>query len=265
MNKNKSVNIIIPLYSNILNGNQKLSLDRCFSVLSAYQITAVVPEDLDVVPIAQSYPLLKFEKFKSDFFKGREGYNKLMMSATFYQRFVDWDYILIYQSDAYVFFDNLQSWANRGYDYVGAPWLEKPIYKSLLYRVVRYIDYKLHFYVDGYSERHLVKGKVGNGGLSLRKVSSFLSFIESNRERVELYCQRCNFHRYHEDVFWALEPKDIFVYPNETEALGFSFDKYPSLCYRLNNNTLPFGCHAFYHKRNIAFWRRFIPKINLQS
>ena len=31
--------------------------------------------------------------------------------------------MLIYQLDAYVFKDELLNWANKGYDYIGAPWL----------------------------------------------------------------------------------------------------------------------------------------------
>lgn len=45
-----------------------------------------------------------------------------------------------------------------------------------------------------------------------------------------------------------------FTYPDYMEALQFSFDKYPSLCYKLNNNQLPFGCHSWYKRRMKDFW-----------
>ncbi|MGL4806544.1 MAG: DUF5672 family protein, partial [Bacteroidales bacterium] len=101
-------------------------------------------------------------------------------------------------------------------------------------------------------------GKVGNGGLSLRKVSSFISFLRNNKNKADHYIERCDFHRFFEDVFWAVEPQQSFKYPTTQEALRFSFDTYPWLCYKENNNTLPFGCHAFTKWKTILFWKQHI-------
>jgi hypothetical protein len=39
-----------------------------------------------------------------------------MKSKQFYERFVAYDYMLIYQLDAYVFKDELDDWSAKGYD-----------------------------------------------------------------------------------------------------------------------------------------------------
>jgi len=44
-----------------------------------------------------------------------------MMSPAFYDAFKAFDYILIYQLDAFVFRDELEYFCSLGYDYIGAP------------------------------------------------------------------------------------------------------------------------------------------------
>lgn len=56
------------------------------------------------------------------------GYNRLMLSEDLYSAFSNYEYILICQSDAYIFRDELKEWCEAGYDYVGAPWLRRPLY-----------------------------------------------------------------------------------------------------------------------------------------
>ena len=78
------------------------------------------------------------------------------MSKEFYKRFSKFKYILIYQLDCLVFSSNLKSWCQLGYDYIGAPIFIKLNTPSL--------DYCF----------------IGNGGLSLRKVSKFIRVFESS-------------------------------------------------------------------------------------
>ena len=103
--------------------------------------------------------------------------------------------------------------------------------------------------------------KVGNGGLSLRKVKSCLDVTVKYDDIIKIYNNHPNMSIFNEDGFWSHEPKE-FNYPTTDEALKFSFDKYPSLCYKLNKNTLPFGCHGWSKWKWINFWKKYIPKIN---
>jgi len=47
--------------------------------------------------------------------------------------------------------------------------------------------------------------------------------------------------------------------PEVEEALKFSFGIVPRYCYELNNNELPFGCHAW-ENYDKAFWEPFLLK-----
>jgi hypothetical protein len=71
----------------------------------------------------KKYSNISVESFPKRYFENIEGYNELLLSASFYERFLDTKYILIYQLDAFFFKDELQEWCDRGYDYIGAPWI----------------------------------------------------------------------------------------------------------------------------------------------
>lgn len=234
-----------------------MSLNQLFAVLGRYPIVAAKPRSLDLSPVVELYPGLATVDFDDEYFRGIEGYNRLMLSEDFYSAFTDAEYILIYQTDAYVFGDELEAWCDAGYDYVGAPWLEKPAYRLPV--VASYRKIQLWWMrVRRKPSKQELYGRVGNGGFSLRRVASFLRVIREQRDEVDFYANHERFHLFNEDVFWATRPKD-FRYPEAMEAIRFSFDKYPAYCYRLNGRKLPFGCHGWYKRKNRRFWQRFIP------
>lgn len=117
--------IVIPVYKPILSADEEHSLRQCISVLGNYQVTLVCPDGLNVSEYSKvAGRELRCETFQPSFFENIDGYNRLMMSRMFYERFSGYDYMLIYQLDAWVFSDELTEWCLKGYDYVGAPWFE---------------------------------------------------------------------------------------------------------------------------------------------
>ena len=98
--------------------------------------------------------------------------------------------------------------------------------------------------------------KVGNGGLSLRRIDSFIKACDCYKHNIEEFKQNRG-TLWNEDWFWALMPKE-FRYPTFEEALGFSFDVHPALCHKLANGALPMGCHGWFKKRNLPFWQDII-------
>lgn len=250
------VKIVIPIYKTQLTQLELLSLKQVYKILGSYPLVVIKPDKLDLSSLQIEFPLLTFQSFSDTYFEGIKGYNRLMLSKEFYKRFLDTDYILIYQLDTFVFRDELKEWCNKEYDYIGAPWLEKPIYRfpgisqfmwlSKLYHKLLQKPYKQALY-----------NKIGNGGFSLRRVKSHYDITHSLQEKIKYYLSHPNNHFYNEDVFWATEPIN-FHYPPLMEAIHFAFDKYPAYCYQLINQQLPFGCHFWYKRKMKAFWKPII-------
>ena len=125
--QNKRCAIIIPIYTLNLSKNEMISLKQGFTQLAKYDIYFVVPDDDRAAEIPGSLLPLKpiaTITFNVNYFKSISGYNRLMMSSEFYKAFTDYEYVLIYQTDAYVFSGNLDYWCEKGFDYIGAPWFK---------------------------------------------------------------------------------------------------------------------------------------------
>ncbi|MBR4981576.1 MAG: hypothetical protein IKY94_03335 [Lachnospiraceae bacterium] len=223
--KNKSVAIVVPIHKNQLNELEKISIDRLVNVFDNYDIFFAVPESTRLRLPEGIY----IEKFESKFFESLNTYSKLMLSKNFYERFLQYTYILIYQPDAFVFSNNLEYFCKLDYDYIGAPWL--------------WGEYK-------FLDTDHTAWYVGNGGLSLRKTEKFLKMIDDQKELIERNIDA-------EDVFLATMANEDFRIAPIDIALQFSFETRVRECFKRNENKLPFGCHAW-EKYDLEFWKPYI-------
>lgn len=265
------VAVVIPVYKSNLSNAELLSIKQCIKVLSNYPIIFCGPYSLDISVYRSLFTdqeRFAEQRFEDHFFTDIKGYNRLMLNVRFYQRFNRFEYILIYQPDAYVFRDELKYWCETGYDYIGAPWFE---------------DW------DRSGPQSAFYG-VGNGGFSLRKVKSHIKVLRSFlylapanvlikkflTEKPSLAGLKClllnlsiknntfslfNDYNDNEDIFWgmvAAKRFDYFKTPSMQTASRFSMELNVERLYKLNDNKLPFGCHAW-AKYETAFWKKFIP------
>lgn len=257
----KEVSIIIPIYTNQLSNYEVISLKRVCEILCKYPIIFIKPESLVPEQLTTLAPKASFVSFPDECFKGIKAYNKLMLSPDFYKQFLDNKYILIYQLDCYVFTDNLEQWCNKNYDYIGAPWIKRPVYDFPVIKqymsILRVIKKRLNK-----PDRQDLFNKVGNGGLSLRKVETHYKAAIECKEVIEEFSSKKRYHMYNEDVFWSIlinnHLESPFKYPSHLEALEFAFDKHPEYCFKLNNSKLPFGCHGWSKKEMLPFWEKII-------
>ncbi|MDR6194868.1 DUF5672 family protein [Siphonobacter sp. SORGH_AS_0500] len=228
------VAVVIPIYRSEMNEFEKISLQQCVQKLGHYPIIIVKPQSLDVSYLQTFHTSFKIQSFHDDYFKGIDAYNLLLTQPDFYLSFQQYQYILIYQLDAFVFHDELEVWCKKGYDYIGAPYLSPNASKQSI--------------TD-------LKKPLLNGGLSLRNVQASLKLIH-------LYKQLYGQWPGNEDMLFSLHSTRLFVFrpfmklPEPKEALAFSFEQFPEYCYELNQKKLPFGCHAW-EKYNLNFWRPF--------
>ena len=255
----KKVLVVVPVYKQSLSGREEASLRQAMKVLERYPMTLLVPEDLDTSMLQEQFPGVGFTRVSNEWLgcRGIAGYNRMMLSREFYEMFTDYEYILICQTDAWIFRDELEQRCDAGYDYVAAPWPKRKIYDRPLIR--HYLKIRKFFFR---SQKRIIRqqgfNKVGNGGLSLRRVDSFIAACHRHAEVIEIFKQHEG-TLYNEDWFWSIIPREL-NYPTLEVALGFSFDIRPQMCYELSGGKLPFGCHGWYKKRNIEFWGPIIEK-----
>jgi hypothetical protein len=245
--------VVIPIYKTTLTSAEQHSLKQCISVLGAnHPIIFATHKSLDISAYKSILPegfVPLIELFDELYFKDIDGYNKLLLSDTFYSRFIKYKYILIYQLDAFVFKDDLLYWCNKDYDYIGAPWISPWWYNDALNYAYSFEGYFSKLFRKPASKTY----SVGNGGFSLRKTKSFCLVTL-------LFKKKLGNWEKNEDVFWSIFVPlklSFFKIPGKDVASGFSFEMDAKNLYQLNNGTLPFGCHAW-QKADPEFWETHI-------
>lgn len=255
----EQVKVIIPVYKSTLSVAERASLTQTVRVLGCWPLVLLCPQGLDTSAIGREFPELQKLEVSDEWLGSRNGiagYNRMMLSAVFYDLFASADYILICHTDAWIFRNELEMWCSRGYDCVAAPWVRRAVYNLPV--IKQWMTLRRRWASRcGKPTRQILYGHVGNGGLSLRRVASFRAACDTYREEIEAYAATPH-HLFNEDVFWATVPTE-FRYPTWREALGFAFDTNPAYCYKLCGKELPFGCHSWSKRRMWSFWRKIIP------
>ena len=265
------VTVVIPLYTLRLSEIELVSLRQCFQVLGGHDIAIIKPYSLDISPLKQLIGgniIFRVEEFDDTYFAGREGYNRLMLSTTLYERFQDSKYIFIHQTDVYVFKDELEQWCQRGYDYIGAPWLPA-VGDTSGWNMPRRAFYLIRRALGKFkSPYHAINLKylVGNGGCSLRHTRHCLDAAVKLHDAFTIAASDASNHENFEDVMWSvrvnhLSPNTLRIAPYH-EAVFFSIESHPSMAMRLTGGQLPMATHAFARRRNRGFWKRYITNLH---
>ncbi len=252
----QQLTIVVPVYRAFLDPREAVSLESTFRVLGHHHLVMIKPEGLDTTALEARFPFRAVETFAPEYFRSVQGYNRLLLSTAFYERFLGSAFLLICQLDVFVFRDDLARWVERGYDYVGAPWVSGSAASLAIHRVAMALGRLL----SGGADRiypYQLRNRVGNGGFSLRKVETHHRLCIELKEVIDHYLANAGTHHFHEDVFWSIEPGKrghAHRTPGLEEALAFAWDINPDRLLALSGGRLPMAAHGWYKGRHLAFW-----------
>jgi len=241
--------IVIPVYKYELDPIDKLSLERLHKIIgNKYDIYLVKPESLNC---ENYYKILKQKNvcevvFDNKYFENTASYSQLCLQYDFYDKFSDYDYMYIYQTDCYLIEDKLEEWCDKGYEYVGAP----------------IISSNAHWI--NYNDKDNYVPQVGNGGFSLRKIETFKDLTDPNgelRTTYELTDDKLKDVVFEDKYFL----NDLYRYyeintPLWQEALTFTIDMNADVIYDIMKfDKLPMGIHAW--GKNIRHWKNVLEEL----
>ena len=219
--------IAIPVYRALVDPLEVLSFLR-LRQLATQDVYLVAPEALDLDSHRRLWPDIRESRFEAKHFRDIAAYNKLLLSPAFYERFAtDYDWLLIHQLDAFLFHGNVEAFCAMPYDYFGSPWVPAQLIRPRIGhpRLLRLLGRRI---------------EVGNGGLSLRRLSATLGLLAiKQRDAANWKNNEDGFFSY-----WGRFSPDYRSCPLETARL-FAFESAPSRLLEMNGGELPFGCHAF--------------------
>lgn len=238
--------IVIPIVESKLKDFERVSLAQCMKILGGWPVRVIAPDQLDLSEALAAFAdKIEVVRFDPGYFRSISDYNRLMTSVHFYDAFDSYDYMLLYQLDAFVFEDRLSEWCQRGFDYIGAPAFNAEGYETLPKEEA-----------DAYARALSAHRLVFNGGLSLRKIAGI-------KRLLGIYNTFYPSWKGNEDMLFSLDStrliplKPFMNLPGWAEALSFSFERSPAASYEINGRELPFGCHAW-QKYDPGFWEEFI-------
>lgn len=259
--KQKECIIIFPVYKS-LNDIEISAFAQAIKMTQNYRHVFIAPQSMIFDSSFDKFKDIEIVRFDNHYFESIKGYNRLMLAKEFYKEFSDYDYMLIHQSDAYLFRSDLDIWLKKGFDYIGAPWIKPG--KILLVDFYKQIINLVPFiFSENAKRRYYVRNNVGNGGLSLRKIASFIHVLDYIPEKILNTYLESDERDYNEDVFWSLEAPRLYhlmKVPEWQEALLFSFERGSEWSYKRTGNKLPFGCHGFARYES-EFWKQHIPAL----
>jgi hypothetical protein len=242
--------IVVPVYREQPEPFEVVSLTQLAWRLGEHPIELIAPAGLDLSPYQRLLGERRHHYFDPSFFTARAdsraSYSALMVSDVFYGRFVQYEHVLVHQTDAFVFEDQLERWATRDFDYIGSP-----------------------HWADWGARKDLGMIGVGNGGFSLRRVEPALRVLKDGRRfrnRIQLAIPRSHARALRrarngalvEDYYWGhFSPIRVASIP---EAIAFAFEMGLEQMADDYRDLIPFGCHAVWNLDYIADYRRGKPQ-----
>ncbi|MBV5272917.1 MAG: hypothetical protein JZU52_04500 [Lamprocystis purpurea] len=242
-----TVVVVVPIYRLIPTDDEHLSLSQLFRLLRGTDIVFIHPQSLNTRAY-QQWPAARMS-LEDRHFRSSATYSRLLLSSAFYRRYRAYEFVLIHQTDAFLCHNDLSSFTRSDIDYIGAPWMTPKRCPPWCLRGTRF------FTLPGLTRTFVV----GNGGLSLRRVTKFIEVIESNR----WYSAAARLSATHEDIFFSSLRGDAqgrLRIPDRHLAISFSFDRNPRASYAANEYRLPFGLHNPWGYDREFFLREILPQ-----
>lgn len=224
--------VVIPIYKDVksLEKTEILSITRTVDILGKnWNLSLIAPTKINIEEYSQRFNYnFSYAKINDVFFKDYLSYCTLCEQDKFYALYKEYKYMLICQTDVYVFHDNLDYFINLDYDYIGA----------------------VHFTKE-------TGGVNGNGGFCLRRVEKMIEACnEINFDKLPLLCL--------EDQVFTLVNKEMFNLAPIEICHNFSFHEMIENSLKATKNKYPMAVHAFNKSDSTAYYKlikEFTPNI----
>lgn len=226
--------IIVPVYQEKIGDDAFFSFQFLKKNASGENIFIVAPEELNIVNYQEWNWNISF--FPQKYFTSVDGYTKLLLSSFFYERFQKYEYMLICQTDALLLKPVTQiiPFLELKYDYFGAPWPEgNTIYKYSFKGISAFARFL-----------QPQKCSVGNGGFSLRNISSTIALLNEKKRYTHIWNagEDCFF------AYYGLKNSCGFKVAPLEVAYDFAVEKDAKK--QISSGRLPLGIHG---------WKKYYP------
>jgi hypothetical protein len=269
----KRVAIMVPVPTPELSADDHVSMRHLRKHLDHHDKFLLVPKGSGIR--MDGFKVMELDRRH---FGSAANHNRMLYRTDFWEKFADYEYVLMYHLDALVFSDQLLDWCDKGLDYIGSPFLicnDAPWVRVercgnggfALYRVPsvlkvlwnRYLAEPSKYYEDHcwrlieFQSRMLKPVRAAAPSWIKNRAATGLRDQLRKMDHIEVN-ERGN------DLFWSDKAKNYlpgFKVGTLEQGLAFSFEMEPRHCLERTGGKLPFGCHAF-ARYDRAFWEPYL-------
>lgn len=189
-----SVAVVTPIWRPTLSDDELVRLQLTLRSTAECEHIVLHPDQVATVPLRTKLVEWSFQSCESRHLKSVRSYSSWLLTGDFYERFTDFDFIVIAQLDSVILRTPPQEAFD--YDYLGAPWA--PPFRVVVtqgrMRVIRSFGFAWGRQLE-----------VGNGGLSIRHTQRMKEAAKDLQALVDTRV----LDSANEDAVWAYYAKDI--------------------------------------------------------
>lgn len=255
--------LVIPVYKEYskLNEFEIISIKNTHLKLRKLRCFFVGPKSISR-NYKTKFPEIEFIPFNKKYFEGINGYNKLLKSIRFYDKFNYFQSMLIVQTDAWIFGNENDIVKFLKFDYCGAPSFQNGKLNGynggLSLRNVDKSIKALNNLKNYETKTEIFKRHLNSSGIIKLFIFKWVSILFDIVLRKKINFRFNGFHKGNEDIFWSVEvPKAYpkFKIIDYDSSLSFSWEHN---CEEFEKKySLPFGCHGWWNY-NYEFWKEII-------
>jgi hypothetical protein len=276
----RRVAIMVPMPTPVLSEDEEVSMRHLRAHLDHYDKFLLVPQGMGIR--MEGFTVVELDR---KHFGSAANHNRMLYRTDFWEKFADYEYVLMYHLDALVFSDRLLEWCDQDLDYIGSPFLickDAPWVKVercgnggfALYRVpsvLKVLWNRYHAdpskYLEDHCSRFLAFQSKVLKPLRMAAPSWIKNSAPQNLRGQLRKMDRAEVNERGNDLFWSDMAKTFFpAFKVGTleQGLAFSFEMEPRRCLERTGGVMPFGCHAW-ARYDKAFWEGRILKDGQQA
>ncbi len=234
--------VLIPIYKDELNEVEQQTISNIREKLKDFPFHFIAPGNIKEDYYRCTYPDIRIRTYDKWRRESIDDYNALMLDVSFYQGFADYDFVFIFQTDGWFLGtqEDFRHFLSMDIDYIGAPWGEEG------FRFCKRIIPGAGKYRLLYLLEQGVTCYVGNGGVSLRRVSQMIHLLQESSRKIKKWDKA-------EDLFisyYAQKSKCNFKIPSKTVAEQFALEM--NMKDKIEAGNVPMAVHK---------WELFYPSL----
>lgn len=262
-------NYVIIHHTDILSDLERLNLDRIYKNIKV-DIFFILPKKFIESDLIKLYQNIRFVFVDDIHLSSLKNYNKYLIDIKFYELFINYEYILLYQLDTWQINFEIDRFFDMKFDFIGAPFVSEDRHKPIKFvngrnggvsiRNIKSCISILQSKPKFFTLRTIYR-QLGYGDLNKSKSKYFVKFIIG---RFIFYLTNRRLWPWHinEDIFWTIVVPSRFEWFKISDletSLEFCVDQEPVYCLQYSKKT-PCIVHAI-EKYDFDFWKQQIKEL----